>query len=175
MSERLLTAVDLEKSMHAAQAELEQLAAGGMMTWVLPAGSHRLPAGMQFGAAGRTLRLTGVGTTLTLIGARVTVEGVCLNSRAADQLTGLRVRADETARLQGLQVSALRGGQVTGLDVEARRIDLQGLVLAGLTADSALTAIRAQALAHLSAKDIRLDELRGGQVRGFALDTPGAV
>jgi len=189
MSERLLTAVDLEKSMHAAQAELEQLAAGGMMTWVLPAGSHRLPAGMQFGAAGRTLRLTGVGTTLmfdhgedesgdaalTLIGAQVTVEGVCLNSRAADQVTGLRVRADEAARLKGLQVSALRGGQVTGLDVEARRIDLQGLVLAGLTADDALTAIRAQALAHLSAKDIRLDALRGRQVRGFALDTPAGV
>ena len=143
--ERRLDAAALVDSLQAAQARLEQAPAGTSETWTLPPGRFPLTAGLQLGAAGRSVRLVGtrqggtatelaLGTTVTplagdlvaldLVGVRVTVDELSIRARATGEVTALRVQATERADLSDVALSSLRGASVVGVSVDGPAVSL---------------------------------------------------
>ncbi|OKI51397.1 baseplate J/gp47 family protein [Micromonospora sp. CB01531] len=178
---REIGAGDPVAALTAAQAAVQASPAGSEHTWLLPAGTVSLPAGLKLGAAGRVLRLRGRRTggtatelragvggaiagdlvVLDLTGSEVFVDEVQVRAEATGALTAVRVRA-QRAEVSDLTLRRLRGAEVTGLEVQAPG-GAVGVV--DLVADD-IVATKSVAAARLGAETLVLTRPRISRITG---------
>ena len=186
---REIDAADPVGALAAAQAALAVSPPGSEHTWLLPAGTITLPAGLALGAAGRVLRLRGRRTggtatelragaggalagdlvVLDLTGSAVSIDELQIRAEATGALTAVRVRAQRT-EISDLALLRLRGAEIVGLDLHAAggAAGVVDLVATDLVATGSVTAarLRADTLVLTRPRMVRLS----GAVRAVGVD-----